>query len=72
MLLLSRTKTQRIIINDNIVITIVDVQGNKVRIGIEAPRNVTVHREEVHNAIKQGVKQATKDDAIKQGAKRDK
>lgn len=52
MLVLSRQRDESIIIGDNIVITIVDIRGDKVRLGIEAPRDVTVHREEVYLAIK--------------------
>lgn len=51
MLVLSRKKDEKIIIGDNIAIMIVDIQGDKVRLGIEAPRDVTVHREEVYEAI---------------------
>jgi carbon storage regulator len=51
MLVLSRKKNESIIVNDNIVITVVDVRGDKVRIGIEAPRDVSVHRQEVLEAI---------------------
>lgn len=51
MLVLSRKRNESIVINDNIVVTIVDVRGDKVRIGIEAPRDVSVHREEVLEAI---------------------
>ncbi len=51
MLVLSRKKDQKIIIGDNISIMIVDIQGDKVRLGIDAPREVTVHREEVYQAI---------------------
>lgn len=51
MLVLSRKKDEKIIIGDNIAIMIVDIQGDKVRLGIEAPRDVTVHREEVYAAI---------------------
>ena len=47
MLVLSRNKEESIIINDNIVVKIVDVRGDKVRIGITAPKSVTIHREEV-------------------------
>jgi carbon storage regulator len=52
MLVLSRKTNQKIVINDDIIVTIISVQGNKVRIGIEAPQNVTVHRSEVLEAIK--------------------
>lgn len=51
MLVLSRKKNESIIINDNITITIVDIRGDKIRIGVEAPAEVTVHREEVYKAI---------------------
>jgi carbon storage regulator len=51
MLVLSRKKNESIIINDNIVVTVVEVRGDKVRLGIEAPREVTVHRREVYEAI---------------------
>jgi len=51
MLVLSRQRDQTIVIGDSIRITIVDVRGDKVRIGIDAPRDVTVHREEVYDAI---------------------
>ncbi|MFN9717363.1 MAG: carbon storage regulator CsrA [Planctomycetota bacterium] len=51
MLVLSRKKNESIVINDNVVITVVEVRGDKVRIGIEAPRDVAVHRQEVLEAI---------------------
>lgn len=51
MLVLSRKKDEKIIISDNIAIMIVDIQGDKVRLGIEAPCEVSVHREEVYQAI---------------------
>ena len=51
MLVLSRQRDESIVIGDNIVITIVDIRGDKVRLGIDAPREVSVHRKEVHEAI---------------------
>ena len=51
MLVLSRKKNERIIIREDIVITVVDIRGDKVRIGIEAPKDISVHREEVQIAI---------------------
>lgn len=51
MLVLSRKKSESIIINDDIVITVVEVRGDKVRLGIQAPRDVPVHRKEVLDAI---------------------
>jgi len=52
MLVLDRKKNESIIIGDNIVITVVDIRGDKVRMGIQAPKNVTVHRQEVYESIK--------------------
>ena len=52
MLVLSRKKDESIIIGDNIVITIVDIRGDKVRLGVEAPRDVSLHRKEIYEAIK--------------------
>ena len=52
MLVLSRHRDQSIMIGDNIVITVVDVRGDKVRLGIDAPQEVPVHRQEVYEAIK--------------------
>ncbi len=51
MLVLSRKKNESIIINDNITIVVVDIRGDKVRLGVEAPREVPVHRREVFDAI---------------------
>jgi carbon storage regulator len=51
MLVLSRQKNEVIIINDNIHIHVVDIRGDKVRIGIDAPKEVSVHRKEVWLAI---------------------
>lgn len=52
MLVLSRQKDESIMIGDDVQITIVDVRGNKVRLGISAPKNISVHRREVYDAIK--------------------
>jgi carbon storage regulator len=51
MLVLSRQKDESIIIGDDVEITIVDVRGDKVRLGITAPKNISVHRREVYDAI---------------------
>lgn len=51
MLVLSRKKNESIVINSDIVITVVDIRGDKVRLGIVAPKDVPVHREEVYLAI---------------------
>ncbi len=52
MLVFSRKKNESIVINDNITIVIVDIRGDKVRLGIEAPKDVPVHRREVLEAMK--------------------
>ena len=52
MLVLSRKNNETIVINDDIRVTIVEVRGDKVRLGIDAPREYAVHREEVYDAIK--------------------
>lgn len=51
MLVLSRQRDESIIIGDNIVVTIVDIRGDKVRLGISAPTEIPVHRQEVYEAI---------------------
>lgn len=51
MLVLSRQKDESIVIGDDIEITIVDVRGDKVRLGINAPREISVHRREIYDAI---------------------
>jgi carbon storage regulator len=60
MLVLSRCKNQSIIIKDDIIITVVDIRGDKVRLGIEAPRDVPVHRKEVYEAIHRRAPQVPK------------
>lgn len=51
MLVLSRHRDESIMIGDDIVITVVDVRGDKVRLGIDAPTDIPVHRQEVYDAI---------------------
>ena len=51
MLVLSRKKNESIVINDDITIVVVEIRGNKVRLGVEAPKEVPVHRREVFDAI---------------------
>ncbi|MDR1519259.1 MAG: carbon storage regulator CsrA [Planctomycetota bacterium] len=51
MLVLSRRKDETIMIGDDVEITIVDVRGDAVRLGIKAPRDVSVHRKEIYDAI---------------------
>lgn len=58
MLVLSRRESQSIMIGKDIVITVVSIRGDQVRIGIEAPRSVTVHRQEVAAAIEAANREA--------------
>lgn len=58
MLVLSRQRDESIIIGDNVVITVVDVRGDKVKLGIEAPKEIPVHRREVYEAILRENRQA--------------
>jgi carbon storage regulator len=53
MLVLTRKKSESIIIRDDIVVMVVDIRGDKVRLGIEAPKEVTVHRREIYERIKE-------------------
>ncbi|MBC8351415.1 MAG: carbon storage regulator CsrA [Planctomycetes bacterium] len=63
MLVLSRKKNEQIVIGDDIVITIVDVRADKVRLGIEAPSHVPIHRHEVYRALQQEAQAATASEA---------
>jgi len=56
MLVLSRKKNESIIINDHVTVTVVEIRGDKVRLGIDAPKDVTVHRREVYEAIQNQAK----------------
>lgn len=51
MLVLSRKKNESIVIDDRIIITVVEIRGDKVRLGIQAPRDVPVHRQEVYESL---------------------
>jgi carbon storage regulator len=64
MLVLSRKKNESIIINNDIVITVIEIRGDKVRLGIVAPKDVPVHREEVYEAI-HGAKAPTPSPVLK-------
>ncbi len=52
MLVLSRERDEEILIGDDIIIKVVDIRGDKVRLGFEAPRHIQIHRKEVYDAIK--------------------
>ena len=66
MLVLSRKKNESIVINDDITIVVVEIRGDKVRLGVEAPKEVPVHRQEVFEAIHRQKEMAAQkpDDAI--------
>jgi carbon storage regulator len=59
MLVLSRQRDETIIIGDNIEITVVDIRGDKVRLGVSAPKEISVHRKEVYDAIKRENREAS-------------
>ena len=63
MLILSRKRDERIVIADNIVITVIEIRGDKVRLGIEAPREIPVHRREVYDLIQREKAQQAEDAA---------
>ncbi len=63
MLVLSRKKNESIIINDDITIVVVEIRGDKVRLGIEAPKEIPVHRNEVYEAIRRSEQQGQEADA---------
>jgi carbon storage regulator len=52
MLVLSRKKNESIVINNDITIVVVEIRGDKVRLGVETPKEIPVHRREVYEAIK--------------------
>lgn len=59
MLVLSRQRDESIMIGDEIEITVVDIRGDKVRLGINAPKSVSVHRKEVYQAIQKENEEAS-------------
>ena len=63
MLVLSRQRDESIIIGDKVVVTIVDIRGDKVRLGIEAPSEIPVHRQEVYDAIQKENRSSAKADS---------
>ncbi len=65
MLVLSRKKNESIVINDDITIVVVEIRGDKVRLGVEAPKEVPVHRREVYDAIKRNEQAKAKEEGSK-------
>ena len=63
MLVLSRKKNESIVINNDITIVVVEIRGDKVRLGVEAPKEVPVHRREVYDAIKRNEQLAKEGDS---------
>jgi len=59
-LILSRRKGESIVIGDNIEICVIDVQGETIKIGIDAPRTVSVHRKEIYNEIENANREAAR------------
>ncbi len=64
MLVLSRKKNESIVINNDIRIVVVEIRGDKVRLGVEAPREVPVHRHEVYEAIQNSLQPESDDASI--------
>ena len=60
MLVLSRQRDETIMIGDDIEVTVVDIRGDKVRLGINAPKEISVHRKEVYDAIRRENREAAK------------
>ena len=69
MLVLSRQRDESIIIGDNIVVTVVDIRGDKVRLGIDAPSEIPVHRREVFEAIQRENLRASEMEKRKRGGR---
>lgn len=65
MLILTRRVGETLIIGDNVVITVLGVKGNQVRIGINAPKDVSIHREEIYNRIHQDPDDTTESKELK-------
>lgn len=67
MLILTRRSGEAVIVGDNVRIAVLDIRGNQVRLGVEAPREVTVHREEVYRRIAEEQGNVAGDDEDRRG-----
>lgn len=67
MLVLSRKCNESLVIDDNIVVTVIEVRGDKVRLGIQAPRDVPVHRTEIVEAILRAQSEAAVESSCSDG-----
>ena len=54
MLVLSRKLGESIVINDNIVVHVIEIRGDKIRLGVDAPKDIPIHRKEIHERVKRG------------------
>lgn len=67
MLVLSRKKNESIVINNDITIVVVEIRGDKVRLGVEAPKEIPVHRQEVYDAIKRNEQRVQEGESPSEG-----
>ena len=66
MLILTRRVGESLMVGDDITITVLGVKGNQVRIGVNAPKDVAVHREEIYNRIQEGDEAAAPEDGSRE------